>query len=314
MTAKKTAIVFPGQGSQSVGMLNNIMQKNKSHAEVITHFFTLASQILNYDLLKIITEGPAEKLNQTEITQPALLASSIALWKLWEKTENFKSDYSPVVLAGHSLGEYSALVCAGVLNFEDAVRCVANRGKFMQEAVPEGQGAMAAIIGLSPEEIEKICKEASDGKVVSAANINAPGQIVIAGELHAVERAMVQAKTAGAKLVKKLDVSVPSHCALMNSAAEKLKKLVDTIPFNLPHIPVIQNTHAKVEANMADIKQALFKQLSQPVRWVESMEVLARDFQPEIIIECGPGKVLAGLNKRIITAVPTVSIEDVLHV
>ncbi len=301
---KRLAIVFPGQGSQSVGMLA------KFNHEIIAEMFSQASDILHYDLLKIITDGPAEKLNQTEITQPALLVASVALWKILKKNN---PELNPVVFAGHSLGEYSALVCAGVLNFADAVKCVSNRGKYMQEAVPEGQGAMAAIIGLTPEKIDEICQEASQGESVSAANINAPGQIVIAGSTAAVERAMVAAKQAGAKLIKKLDVSVPSHCALMNSAADKLKMLLENTEFKSPAISVIQNVNAASTNNIAYIKQALFKQLSSPVRWVESMEVMARDFKPEIIIECGPGKVLAGLNKRIVD-IPTLSIEEALHV
>jgi [acyl-carrier-protein] S-malonyltransferase len=302
--SKKIAVVFPGQGSQSIGMLD------KFNGEVISNTFLEAAQILNYDLWDIIKQGPAEKLNQTEITQPALLVSSVALWRLWKEKN---PTLSPVVLAGHSLGEYSALVCSGVLNFEDAVKCVSNRGKYMQEAVPEGKGAMAAIIGLSPEIAQKICETASQGEVVSAANINSPGQIVIAGEVQAVERAMILAKAMGAKLVKKLDVSVPSHCALMNSAADKLKLLLENIVFHEPKIPVIQNISAAATNNMTEIKSALFKQLSYPVRWVESVETMARDFVPEIIIECGPGKVLAGLNKRIVN-IPTVSIEEALHV
>lgn len=303
---KKIAVVFPGQGSQSIGMLNKFIPLYPD----ITEIFNTASEILKYDLLKIITEGPVEKLNQTEITQPALLVASVALWKLWKI--NSPSDH-PIVLAGHSLGEYSALVCSGVLRFEDAVMCVSNRGKYMQEAVPEGKGAMAAIIGLSPEVIDDICQAASEGQVVSAANINAPGQIVIAGEVHAVDRAMVAAKEAGAKLIKKLDVSVPSHCALMNSAADKLKILLASINFHEPRIPVIQNTTASATNTIADIKSALFEQLSQPVRWVACVENMTRDFVPDIIIECGPGKVLAGLNKRIVN-IPTISIEEALHV
>jgi [acyl-carrier-protein] S-malonyltransferase len=304
MMSKKIAMVFPGQGSQSVGMLA------KFNDEIVLDTFARASKILSYDLLDIIKKGPAEKLNQTEITQPALLTASVALYKLWRK--NYP-DITPVAFAGHSLGEYSALVCSGVLNFEDGVKCVSNRGKYMQQAVPQGKGAMAAIIGLSPEIINEICQKSSQGQVVSAANINAPGQIVIAGETHAVERAMAAAKEAGAKLIKKLDVSVPSHCALMNSAADKLKIFLETLHFNMPIIPVIQNTTAATTSDIAEIKKSLFDQLSSPVRWVESMETMARDFEPEVIIECGPGKILAGLNKRIVT-IPTQSIEEVLNV
>lgn len=304
---QKIAMVFPGQGSQSVGMLNAF--HTLPRFSLMQELFAQASDILSYDLWKLIQEGPLEKLNQTEITQPALLVSSVALWKLWKT----KSDVMPIVFAGHSLGEYSALVCSGVLSFEEGVKCVANRGKYMQEAVPEGKGAMAAIIGLTPEKIDEICKTVSEGEIVSAANINAPGQIVIAGEAQAVDRAMIAAKMAGAKLIKKLDVSVPSHCALMKGAAEKLKLLMDTMNFQKPDIPVIQNTSASVNNNIEEIKAALCDQLFSPVRWVESIERLSRDFGPEVIIECGPGKVLAGLNKRIMTT-PTISIEDALHV
>ena len=303
--ASKTAVVFPGQGSQSVGMLERFW--NNASVQKI---FARAEDVLQYDLLEIIKTGPLEKLNQTQITQPALLVSSVALWTVWQE----QRDISPVAFVGHSLGEYTALVCSGVLSFEDSVTLVSNRGHYMQEAVPSGAGAMAAIVGLSLDDINQLCQEAVQGKIdeiVSAANINAPGQIVIAGHVQAVERAIALAKLAGAKLIKKLDVSVPSHCALMKPAAEKLGILLEKICFNQPQIPVFQNSSGKYYTNTADIKQALFDQLYCPVQWVESIENMVNHFSPDSIIECGPGKVLAGLNKRI-TPVPTRSVEEII--
>lgn len=298
--SKKIAMVFPGQGSQSVGMLsgfsNNIIQQT----------FREASEILSYDLWDVAQNNAENKLNVTEITQPVLLTASVALWRLWLD----QNGAMPIVLAGHSLGEYSALVCSEVLSFSDAVRLVSERGKFMQEAVPEGQGAMAAIIGLSIEQLDEICQIASEGEVVSAANINSPGQIVIAGHAGAVMRAMNLSKEKGAKLVKKLDVSVPSHCALMNLAAEKLSLLLDNIDIKIPKIPVIHNATADVKQDIMGIKQALSCQLFSPVRWIESIEKIVKNYPVDIIIECGPGKTLSGLNKRIIDTVQTISLSE----
>jgi [acyl-carrier-protein] S-malonyltransferase len=298
---KNIAMVFPGQGSQSVGMLHAYSQQ---FPEVL-QTFAEASQALGYNLWNVVQNGPAEKLNQTEITQPALLTASVAIWRIWQS----KTKTMPSVMAGHSLGEYSALVCAGAITFNNAVRLVAKRGEFMQAAVPEGVGAMAAIIGLTPEQVADVCRDAAQGEVVQSANFNAPGQIVIAGHVHAVERAMQLAKQMGAKLVKRLDVSVPSHCALMKSAADKLGHLLEDISWQMPATPVIQNVAAESYATLSDIKNALFQQLFSPVRWVETVEKLDKTYATELIIECGTGKVLSGLNKRISNR-PTVSLSE----
>lgn len=298
---KKIAMVFPGQGSQSLGML----QAFSHQFPQVLQTFNEASQVLNYDLWDVVQNGPVEKLNQTEITQPALLTASVALWRIWQT----KTSTMPIILAGHSLGEYSALVCAGAIAFADAVKLVAKRGEFMQTAVPEGVGAMAAIIGLSAEQITEICRDAAQGEIVQSANYNAPGQIVIAGHIHAVERAMQLAKQMGAKLVKQLDVSVPSHCALMKGAAEKLGRLLEDIAWQMPDIPVIQNVAAESYVTLPEIKSALFQQLFSPVRWVETIANLDKTYAVELIIECGAGKVLTGLNKRIITT-PTFSLSE----
>lgn len=301
---QRIAMVFPGQGSQSVGMLQTLAQK----FALIEKTFSEASSVLNYDLWDIVQNGPAEKLNQTAITQPALLAASVALWRLWNELNHAK----PVVFAGHSLGEYSALVCANALAFEDAVNLVSLRGQYMQEAVPLGVGSMAAIIGLAEETLISICKNDAQNEIVSCANFNSPGQIVIAGNVAAVERVMANAKAAGAKLVKKLDVSVPSHCLLMKPAAEKLAQQLDKITLHKPEIPVIHNADVISHENSADIKLALKKQLVSPVRWVETVNKITHDYAIEKIVECGPGKVLIGLNKRI-TDIPTASVEEQLH-
>jgi len=300
--SKKVALLFPGQGSQSVGMLSEVLNYN-----IIKKTFEEASAVLGENLEDISLKGPAEKLDSTEITQPAILTASVALWRLYQD----KNGERPEVMAGHSLGEYSAFVCAGALEFKAAVALVSARGKFMQEAVPEGQGAMAAILGLSLEEVENVCKEAAEGKVVSPANINSPGQIVIAGETAAVDRAIELSKEKGAKLVKKLAVSVPSHCLLMKSAAEKLKLLFEKTAFQQPQIPVIQNVDAKIHATPETIKEALYQQLFLPVQWVATIEALQSRYTLDEMRECGPGKVLMGLNKRM-SKVPTVSVEEIL--
>jgi len=232
MTAK-TAFVFPGQGSQSVGMMSSYLQQYPD----VDYFFQQASSILAYDLLTLIVKGPAEKLNQTELTQPALLVSSFAIWSVYQKN----SPKTPEFLAGHSLGEYTALLCADVIDYEHAVQLVATRGRLMQQAVPAGVGGMAAIIGLSDDVIESICAEFAGDQVLSAANYNSPGQIVVAGHVEAVTRAMDAAKAQGAKLVKSLPVSVPSHCALLREAADTFAKVLEDTPMRKPRCPVIQN-------------------------------------------------------------------------
>ncbi len=286
---KSLAMVFPGQGSQSLGML----------AESLTHPLihqTLeeANEALRTDLSKIIQQGPIELLNQTEVTQPALLTVSVALWRVWLAETNCR----PSVLAGHSLGEYSALVAAGTLDFTDAVRLVAERGKLMQAAVPEGMGAMAAILGLEDQQVELLCHEAASGEVLAAVNYNSPGQVVIAGHRQAVERACVLAKSMGAKRAMPLPVSAPSHCQLMYPAAEGLTQYLSNIPLNVPNIPVIHNADLNLHTDSESIKQALIAQLYQPVRFTQTIEKMV-SMGIETIIECGNGKVLSGLMKRI---------------
>ncbi len=294
------AFVFPGQGSQAVSMLGDFNDN-----EIIQSTFSEASKALGYDLWQLVAEGPAEKLNQTNFTQPALLTASVAMWRLWCA----ESDMQPAYLAGHSLGEYSALVCAGVFSLTDAVKLVEKRGEYMQQAVPEGTGAMAAVIGLADDKIIAACQEAQNDEVVSAVNFNSPGQVVIAGSKAAVERASALCKEAGAKRVLPLPVSVPSHCALMKPAAEKLARELDNITFNDPKIDVINNVDVAIQASASEIKQALIKQLYSPVRWRESVEKMAQN-GINTVVEAGPGKVLQGLIKRIDKSVTSVSLND----
>jgi [acyl-carrier-protein] S-malonyltransferase len=298
---KKLAFVFPGQGSQTVGMLKGLA----AEFPLVTETFAEASHTLGYDLWQLVQEGPAEKLNQTTHTQPALLTASVAIWRIWQTQHGNK----PTLLAGHSLGEYSALVCAQAIAFSDAVKLVAERGRFMQEAVPEGQGALAAIVGLDDQQVRNICEAAAQRKVLTPANYNAIGQIVIAGETSAVERAIEQAKQAGAKLAKLLPVSAPSHCALMQPAADRLANYLQATALQTPNIPVINNVDVSIQTDPNGIKAALVKQLYSPVRWVEIIQAMAKQ-NIELIIECGPGKVLAGLNKRIVAEIPTISVND----
>ncbi|THG84758.1 ACP S-malonyltransferase [Pseudomonas sp. A-1] len=290
------AFVFPGQGSQTVGMLAEL---GAQHA-VIGETFAEASAALGYDLWALIQEGPAEQLNQTDKTQPAILAASVALWRLWQA----EGGAQPAFVAGHSLGEYSALVAAGCLPFADAVKLVELRGQLMQQAVPAGQGGMAAILGLDDDAVRAACAEAAQGEVVSAVNFNAPGQVVIAGAAAAVERAIEACKARGAKRAMALPVSVPSHCALMRPAAEKFAAAVDAIDWQAPQIAIVQNTSAQVPADLAALKRDLLEQLYSPVRWVESIVTLAERGVTELV-ECGPGKVLSGLNKRCAKGVNT---------
>ena len=293
----KLAFVFPGQGSQTVAMLSDFAENN-----IVQATFEEASKALGYDLWQLVSQGPAEKLNQTNFTQPALLTASVALWRLWQS----ESEVKPAIMAGHSLGEYSALVCAGVISLSDAVVLVEKRGEFMQACVPEGVGAMAAVIGLADEDIIKACDEAMETQVVSAVNFNSPGQVVIAGHKEAVERAGVLCKAAGAKRVLPLPVSVPSHCALMSDAAAKLAIELELITFNQPEIAVVNNVDVAEEITGDAIKAALVKQLYSPVRWSETISLLASDGIDKVV-EVGPGKVLQGLNKRINKSLRSVS-------
>jgi len=297
----KTAFVFPGQGSQKTGMLSALALQ---HAQIAATF-SEASDILSLDLWKIVSENSNDLLDQTHITQPALLAASVAIWRVWESSGN----PLPSLLAGHSLGEYSALTCAGVLSFADAVRLVNRRGLYMQQAVPAGTGAMAAILGLDDIRIEEICTQVALGCVVSPANFNSTGQTVIAGEKSAVERAMQACKDAGAKRALPLNVSVPSHCALMNSAAEKLAIDLNEVEFHEASIPVVQNVDGCIAADSHQMKQNLLRQLYLPVQWVKSVGNMW-DQDHGIMIECGPGKVLSGLIKRIEPQIQTYSTED----
>jgi [acyl-carrier-protein] S-malonyltransferase len=296
----KLAFVFPGQGSQSVGM----MQGWGERAEVRATFVE-ASDALGQDLWALVTEGPVDQLNQTINTQPAMLAADIAVWRVWQAA----GGAMPVLMAGHSLGEYAALVAAGSLGFADAIRLVRYRAEAMQAAVPEGVGAMAAILGLDDAVVRAVCGEAAAGEVVEAVNLNSPGQVVIAGNKAAVERAMVLAKEKGAKRALPLPVSVPSHSSLMLPAAEKLLAHLQSVTIKAPLIPVLHNTDVQSHAEPDAIRAALARQLHTPVRWVETVHALkAADMQR--VIECGPGKVLAGLIKRIDDTLPALALVD----
>lgn len=297
----KLAIVFPGQGSQSVGMLVELYQ----HYPVVQATFSEASAALGYDLWALVANGPEADLNETHRTQPALLTASVAVWRLWQQQNGAVAAY----LAGHSLGEYSALVCAGVLSLADAVKLVEKRGQYMQQAVPAGVGAMSAIIGLDDAAIAKACEEAAQGEVVAPVNYNSPGQVVIAGHKAAVERAGEACKAAGAKRALPLPVSVPSHCALMRPAAEQLAKDLAALSFNAPNIPVVNNVDVQSAADEAAIKDALIRQLYSPVRWTETIEYFAAQGVTDVL-ELGAGKVLSGLIKRINKELTTGSVND----
>lgn len=297
----KLACVFPGQGSQSIGMMSELAEL---HPEV-KELFSVASKVLGYDLWKIVNEGPIEELNKTECTQPAMLTAGVVAWKILKKSINT----DPVLFAGHSLGEYTALVCSGAIDFEDAVKLVAERGRLMQAAVPEGIGAMAAILGLDDEIIIDICKQASTNiEVVQAVNFNSPGQVVIAGNKAAVEKAMQLCKDAKAKRALPLPVSVPSHSSLMSGAAEQLGSYLKNVTINKPTIPVLQNVDAASHDDANDIAECLTKQLHHPVLWVDTVKSLIEQ-GATAIVECGPGKVLAGLNRRIDKSVPNYTID-----
>ncbi len=297
----KLAIVFPGQGSQTIGMLDNLITIDKKAREIVN----IASDVLGYDILKIISDGPKEKLDSTEVTQPAILLTSYVTWLLWKH----ESNTIPSVLAGHSLGEYTALLCADIISFEDAIMIVSERGKYMQQSVPDSTGAMAAILGLDDSLIEQLCSNAAEDEIVSAANYNSPGQVVVSGHKNAVNRMINLAKNAGARRAILLPVSVPSHCALMKDTANKFSKLLDKITFNNAQIPILQNVDAKLKTNAADIKTALIKQLYEPVRWVDTINEIHRIGVTKII-ECGPNNVLSGLIKRIEKSFELFSISD----
>lgn len=296
------AFVFPGQGSQALGMLAELAEL---HA-IVGQTFAEASEVLDYDLWALVQEGPVETLNETDKTQPALLAASVAIWRAFVAS----GKAMPAMLAGHSLGEYSALVCAGVMDFKDAIKLVELRGQLMQQAVPAGTGAMYAIIGLDNEGIANACAEAAQGEVVSPVNFNSPGQVVIAGQKDAVERAAAACKAAGAKMAVALPVSVPSHCALMKPAADKLAVALNDVAFYAPKITVINNVDVASPTSVDEIKDALVRQLYCPVRWIETVELMAEKGITQLV-ECGPGKVLTGLTKRINKSLSAQAVNDV---
>ena len=287
----KLAFVFPGQGSQEVGMLQDVYETGN----VVSKTFDEASEALGYDLWALVKNGPLEQLNQTEFTQPALLTASIALWRLAHEQTVPTID----VVAGHSLGEYSALVAAAVISFADAAKLVQKRGQFMQTAVPLGEGGMAAILGLDDEQVTDLCKSVSaQGGVVQAANFNANGQVVIAGDNAALERAIEACKTAGAKRAMPLAVSAPFHSALMQPAAEKLALELAAVEFSAPKIKVVQNVNAEACGDPTQIRKNLVAQMYSAVQWTNTIQLMAGD-GIQTVVECGPGKVLAGLNRRI---------------
>jgi [acyl-carrier-protein] S-malonyltransferase len=297
----KLAFVFPGQGSQALGMLAELAAVNP----LVEETFAEASEAVGKDLWTMSQQGPEADLNSTENTQPALLAAGVAVWRVWSAADAA----TPALLAGHSLGEYSALVAAGSIDLSDAAALVAERGRLMQQSVPEGQGAMAAILGLEDQQVEEVCRQAAAGEVVSAANLNSPGQVVIAGASAAVKRAMSLAKEAGARRALPLAVSVPSHCALMKPAAEALAERLKDIEISRPEIPVLHNADVASHDDADAIRDALVRQLYQPVRWVETVQAMAAQGVTRMA-ECGPGKVLAGLNRRIDRGLETRALID----
>lgn len=296
------AFVFPGQGSQKIGMLADLA----AVSTVIKDTFFEASEALGYDVWQLVQTGNQEDINLTERTQPILLTSSIAIWRLWLE----RGAAQPALMAGHSLGEWSALVCSGVVSFTDAVRIVRARGAYMQQAVPVGEGAMAAIIGLDDDVIIDACKKAEQGQVASAVNFNAPGQVVIAGSREAVERAIENCKAAGAKRALPLPVSAPFHTSLMRPAADNLSGEIGATDFASPQIPIVHNVHGQTESNPTQIKKLMIEQIYKPVLWVDCVKALAAS-GAKTLVECGPGKVLCGLAKRIDRDLVALATEDV---
>lgn len=296
----KLAFVFPGQGSQSVGMM-----KGYASLGIVRDTFAEASDILKQDLWQLVADGPAEELNLTVNTQPVMLTAGIAVYRAWQQM----GGAMPVIMAGHSLGEYSALVAAGAISFADALPLVRFRAEAMQQAVPEGVGGMAAILGLDDDAVRAACAEAAQGEVLEAVNFNSPGQVVIAGNKSAVERGIEVAKAKGAKRALPLPVSVPSHCALMKPAAEALAKHLQSVLVVAPGMPVLHNADVRSYQDASQIKDALARQLHSPVRWVESVQEFARQGITHVV-ECGPGKVLTSLNKRINSELESLAFSD----
>ena len=284
------AFVFPGQGSQSVGMLAALAAADPA----VRATFDEASAVLGYDLWQLVSVGPENALNATERTQPAMLAAGVAVWRAWRA----RGGALPTVVSGHSLGEFTALVCTGAMDYPAAIELVRFRGQVMQEAVPAGSGAMAAVLGLDDEVITAVCREAAGGAVVEAVNFNCPSQVVIAGDAAAVQRAIDAAKTRGAKRAVTLPVSVPSHSSLMRGAGERLRAKLQTITLRAPAIPYVSAVDARAHAEPADLLEVLVRQISSPVRWTDTLRALIGSGVAQVI-ECGPGKVLTGLNRRI---------------
>jgi [acyl-carrier-protein] S-malonyltransferase len=303
----KLAFVFPGQGSQEIGMLQDVVASGGPHAEILQTTFAEASAALGYDLWALVQQGPEDQLNQTEFTQPALLTASIVLWRLACADGLAKPD----MLAGHSLGEYSALVAAGVIDFVDAVRLVQQRGRFMQTAVPVGEGGMAAVLGLDDDQVRAVCSAVSaQGEVVEAANFNAPGQVVIAGKNAALAAAIEACKAAGAKRAMALSVSAPFHSVLMQPAAERMAAELAAVSFRSPAIAIVQNVNAEFCTDPDLIRANLVKQMYSAVRWTETIQYMAAQGVSRVV-ECGPGKVLTSLNKRIDKSIVSFSINSV---
>jgi [acyl-carrier-protein] S-malonyltransferase len=284
------AFVFPGQGSQSLGMLADLAE----HHPIVRETFAEASDGCGIDLWTLAQSGPEEQLNQTEFTQPALLAAGVAVWRAWLEDDGAR----PAQFAGHSLGEYAALVAAGALSLADGARLVRERGRLMQAAVPAGTGAMAAVLGAEDALIEEVCAAVASDQVIVPANYNSPGQVVIGGHAEAIDRAIAEFGARGVRKVVKLAVSVPSHTPLMREAADQLAEAMESVAWSMPDRPVIQNADAKAQASVHDIRDALARQLYLPVRWTECVQALAAGGATRLV-ECGPGKVLAGLARRI---------------
>ena len=296
------AFVFPGQGSQKIGMLADLAAENA----LVEETFAQASAVLGYDCWQLVQQGEQEDINLTERTQPILLTASVAIWRLWQHL----GGPTPGALAGHSLGEWSALVCAGAVDFADAVNIVRARGAFMQQAVPVGVGAMAAIMGIDDDIVVDACRQAAQQQIVAAVNFNAPGQVVIAGDADAVARAVAICKKAGAKRAVELPVSAPFHTSLMRPAADNLAQLIEQTNFSAPQIPVIHNVHAQAEDKPQAIKSLMLEQIYKPVLWVDCVNGLAAR-GAEILIECGPGRVFNGLSKRIDRNLTSLATDDV---
>jgi len=295
------SVIFPGQGSQVIGMMSALAEQHN----LVKELFVEASDVLGTDMWKMTQEGPLEDLSQTENTQPALLIAGVAAWRVWQEL----GGKTPAIMAGHSLGEYTALVSAGALSFADGVALVRDRGKYMQSAVPAGQGGMAAIIGLDDHQVKAVCSELSNaGDIVEAVNFNAPGQVVVAGTAAGIEKAALAMKEAGAKRALALPVSIPAHSSLMSPASERLAERLSQVEMLMPSLPVLHNCNVKVAANADEIKANLVSQLDSPVRWVESIEQMNSQ-GVELFIESGPGRVLGGMVKRIIKGAQVACIE-----